>query len=198
MRCARTCPASARASTPSGAACRGMETLVGQIRSDWRLSTTAALACPPSAPALTGGLAEGHGIRRQPVMPLHELHFAAEFLRRRMPFGRLDRHRLLDRRAHIGRDPPGTQVRHGRRGDPQIVRDEILVGLALVRGTPGDQRVDRGAEGVHVGSGRRRIPGEHLGCGVGQGAGEVTGHRLVSTGDARGAEVAQLRFAVIT
>ena len=77
------------------------------------------------------------------------------------------------------------------------MRDQILFGLALVRWVPGDQRENRGAKGVHVGRDRRRIAGEHLGRGVGEGAGEEPGHRLVSTGDARGPEVAQLRFAVI-
>jgi len=77
------------------------------------------------------------------------------------------------------------------------VRDQILVALALVRRIPGDQREDRRTKGVHVGHDRRRIAGEHLGRGVGEGAGEEPGHRFISTGDARGPEVTQLRFTVI-
>ena len=77
------------------------------------------------------------------------------------------------------------------------MRDDFLVGVALVWGVPGDQRVNRRAKGVHVARDRRRFPAEHLGRGVGEGAGEEPGHSFISTGDARGAEVAQLRFAVI-
>jgi hypothetical protein len=77
------------------------------------------------------------------------------------------------------------------------VRDELLGGVALVRRTAGDQRVNGRAKGVHVGRGRRRLSAEHLRRGVGEGAGEEPGHRFVSTGDARGPEVAQLRLAVI-
>ena len=130
-------------------------------------------------------------------MPLRHLQFVAELLHRRLSVGRLDRHRLLDRSADISRDALWTQVRHRRRGDPQVVRDELLVGVALVRGIPGDQRVNRCAKGVDVGRDRRRFPAEHLGRGVGDGAGEVPGHGFVPIGDAGGPEVAQLRFAVI-
>ena len=148
------------------------------------------------AAGLATGLTERHRIRCQPVVPLRHLQLATEFLRRLLPIVRLLRHRLLNRSADIGRDPVRTQIRHRRGSDPQIVRDEILVGLALMRGTTGDQRVNRGGKGVDVGRDRRRISGEHLGCGVGEGAGEEAGHRFVPTGDARGPEVAQLRFAV--
>ena len=130
-------------------------------------------------------------------MTLRGLQFAAEFRGRRLPAGRVERHRLLDRRAHVGRDPPGTHVRHGRRTDAQVVRDEVLAGLSLMCGDPGDQRVNRGAEGVHIGPGRRWLSGQHLGRGEGDGARKESGLGFESPGDARDSEVAQLRFTVV-
>lgn len=130
-------------------------------------------------------------------MSLRQLQFEAELFSRRIPVGRFAGHRLLDRGADVDGNPFGAQIGHGCRGDPQVVRDEILVGLALMRGVAGDQRVDRRAEGVHVGRDRRRGAAEHLWCGVGQRAGEEPGDGLVATDDACGPEVAQLRFAVV-
>ena len=110
---------------------------------------------------------------------------------------RVSGHRALDERGHVLRQSLFAQVGNRLRRDPQELSHHLLPASAFESSVAGECAEKGCPKRIHVRCRGRRLALENLGGGERRRPGDHAGRGLKAPGNARDAEVRQLRFAIV-